>query len=258
MPVAAYIALAKLLALEAHQHARAGRVDAALQASLVAIELGHRLESADGVTLLAAMVGLTMKNTGSEAIRACLPRLSLTPAVAQRTADALDELRTDPESWARMWAAEYQFIKGTLATSVRAHDLWALEPEIPLNALQFFPGSYVYQPNRTLALFGEYYRAAQRVSALPCAQIDDRMRVPTPWKQLKSLDRNAVGEILYSTAIPKLRPFVERRCFTDTNLAATQALLVDSPGSQILDHRGKVPCRECRDVIRKLTYAVRF
>jgi hypothetical protein len=214
--------LVRLLALEAHRHAQRGRAQRSLRAHLDAIELGHRLATAEGAALIHAMSGLSMENIASESLRGSLARMDITADDARRTAHALAAYHSSPDGWSRMWAQEYRKTRNMILT---LNETAPSGPGISLNPVSWFPASYTFQSNRTLGSYSRMYRTKQRMSALPCAQIPGLPDLGA-WDALRMiLDHNGVGDYLLRLTEPNLRRFEERRCLADTSLAATQAFL---------------------------------
>jgi hypothetical protein len=218
-----YLLLAKLLAVQAYDHARHGRTGAALQSGVTAIGLGHRVQNAQRAALVDMMIGLSMSNFGAQGLRKALPFLRVSAEGARRAAEALVSYRSNSGGWARVWSFEYQFGKNILASTKLESD--ANPPVVSWNSLNLLPRAYTFQPNRTQDWLATHYRGYQHDSTLPCARLEAAPQEPSDWQRLRStLDRNGVASVIFRS-ISNLRRFHDRRCLADTDLAATATLL---------------------------------
>ena len=221
--------LGKLLALEAWSHAHRGESLASLQSSLAVVRLGHQVQNAHSGMLLHAMIGDALQEIGLTAMRNTLPLLEIEPEEARKVIAALESLRFDPESWARMWAAEYQLMKHTL---LRAGEEFGASSNDtagernPLSGLR--PGSYVFHPNRTLAMYGDVIRSFQRDANQPCHQLTPPALpdARTAWHKLGLLLLpNGAGRVLVAFAAPNFHRYQLKRCVGTTHISATQTML---------------------------------
>ncbi len=214
------LTLAHGLTLRAHMRQAAGDRDGALDDVFAILRLGHQLEGADEGVLTSAMLSLALKKTGLRIFRELAEGHASSAAEARHTTDRLAEFAVDPAHWQRMWAAEYRWARGMLQSATEPERDARLTP-IWLGSL--LPGSYLYQPNRTLGLVAERFRSAQRGSDQPCSKLGDGAadRVQA-WELVRP---NPVGRVIVGLSTFDFTPFFEHRCAVNVELAATRTLL---------------------------------
>jgi hypothetical protein len=78
---------------------------------------------------------------------------------------------------------------------------------------------YLYQPERTRALFVEYFRPLIAEAAKPCLQARPSHHNPVP----VDARPNVVGRIIFNCAVPQYEKLYAKRCETDFHVSAATA-----------------------------------
>jgi hypothetical protein len=241
--------LAHVLAARALLSAERGETRAALEEALTAVHFGHRLQQAHRSNLFLMMTGAALKGRGLRIMREIAAHAPIDAALAREFATRLDGYRTEPETWSRMWAWEYQAHKTTWelvrdpqTRQLKSYEVaYLAERESDSWLISLIPGAYVYHHNRSLTLEAEFTRSMQRDSFKPCAELEPPTEfVPEDgFERLRMiLSPNSVGKIVLAISTPNLRDFQLRRCGSETALAATRAVLVLEAYRR---ERGKLP-----------------
>ncbi len=224
--ISAWQSLGEVLRLRAYLKLEQGETVGAFEDALNVMRFGHRLESANGTTLVSVVVALQLKHMGLEAIREFTRSEVLSADAAGRFVERLENLRPDSGAWQRMWAAEYQYL--------RTHALNELKPKAttasqgPWGLRSLIPETYLYQHNRTVNGFADLYRKFQRESSMQCSQLEPPA-APAPKSGARTLKLlaapNMVGKILLEVGTPNFHGFQLKRCQIDTQISTIQALL---------------------------------
>jgi hypothetical protein len=107
-PAVRSLRLAHVLAARAFLSADRGETREALEEALTAVRIGHRLQQAHRSDLFCMMMGVHRKASGLGIMREIAAHAPIDAALAREFASRLDGYRTEPETWSRMWAWEYQ------------------------------------------------------------------------------------------------------------------------------------------------------
>ena len=211
----AWTDLARLLALRSALYLADAEQDAAFAAALDVMRLGDRIQRADSPALEHAVLGLGIKTVGLEQLLALVPRASLSSAEALAISRELERTRSDAETWARIFAGEYQAQKETFRWGLRAGS----------GLVQLMPSAYLVHSNRTLNVLADHFRRFQRNAAVPCAAMEQPAPSIRPSRWARVFSPNSGGDNLMHVARPNFDGFQRRRCGVETLTSAVQSMV---------------------------------
>jgi hypothetical protein len=218
---ARWVRLAQVCAFRAALRARAGDLDGAVEGGLALLQLANRILADPSAALVHAMVATRVKASGAWAFQAALPFLEPTPEQSRVIALRIGAERIDPEAWRAMWAEEYELAKRSLrAATGQASSGDSL-------AFRFLPASYLFHANATIALYGDLIRELRSHAGAPCSAIRPPATEASAFvaKLDAVLRPNAEGRAFVTSASGPLRYAELRRCRSDAEIAALEALV---------------------------------
>ncbi len=218
-----WLRLARLLSLRGLLHgpgSEEGRADL-----LAALELSHRVETANGAGLIEVMTAVAMRKAALDGLETWLGGSRLDAAAARELAHRLDRYRTDAGAWAGAVGVEYANLKRFVL-----HDLErSRNGEAPqMEAFHsLLPVRYYFHPKRTFQHFAERFRVAaenggrfcSELASIPGASDEDS---PSPLELFFS--PNAGGQVLLAVGTPDYHRYHYRRCALDSRLGALQTM----------------------------------
>jgi hypothetical protein len=201
--------LVDLIAAEAIGLARRGERDAAIERALSGLHAGRML--ADYANLSQVWLGFAAYWQGSSArvIDVVLRDAALTSGEARALAARIEAERIPSERWQAPWATDYRGVRDTI---------------FPEDARV---SGYLYQRNRSLAVFAGRVRELQRSSGLTCRQVRDETGGPDPfptpmqWVGL-ALTPNPLGRVRVELAASLLSFSSPMRCLCESKLGLAQ------------------------------------
>jgi hypothetical protein len=219
---ARWFRLAQVCAFRAALRTRAGDLDGTVHDGLALLQLANRVLADPSAALVHAMVATRVKASGAWAFQAALPFLEPTPEQSRVIALRIGSERIDPEAWRAMWAEEYELAKRSLrgAATGQASSGDSL-------AFRFLPASYLFHANATIALYGDLIRELRSHAGAPCSAIRPPAAEASAFvaKLDAVLRPNAEGRAFVTSASGPLRYAELRRCRSDAELAALEALV---------------------------------
>ena len=222
--------LAQLLDSRALFAAESGDLDLAFRAAHQIVALGERVAIAEGVTLIAAMIGARIQELGFARMRSLL---EVPGAHAPRVSTWLDALGDRPipaAARARVWSGEYEAFKTRFTTGMQKQ-----REELP-PFLRGSPSGYFYQPNRTMALIADRFRR-YRDSASSCGEeLASGEGARDEMEPIDYVRPNAVGEILARVASPNYQRALEQFCALEVRRQGTRGVM--ALRAYRLDHGG--------------------
>jgi len=217
-----WIRLAQISAFRAALRAQSGDLDGSVDDALAPLQLANRILADRNAALIHAMVSTRIKASGVWAFEAALPWLEPTAEQSRAIARRIGAERIDPSAWRAMWAGEYEVGKRSLGSPDAAH------AEAASSAVfRFLPAPYRYHANATIALYADLFRELRSYADGPCSSI----RAPAvPLRGIQAeldavLRPNAEGRSFVVRASEPFRYFELRRCRSDADLGAAQALV---------------------------------
>jgi len=206
--------LARLLATRARVQADQGDDREALESAFLILELGHRLLTGRGATLVHGMIAVSTQHMALAELEGLLPRVPLTLSQLRELDARLIATRIASESWKSLWAVEY--------AEARMLVRLALAETSEPTGWHSVLAAYTYHPNRMLRQMGHRYREFAEHSVKECfrAEAPDRKRARA-WRMLQP---NGSGEILVDIATPNLDRFRERACALEVGHRAMRVL----------------------------------
>jgi hypothetical protein len=220
--LSAWRELARAAAMRAIARARSGETSGAFSDALLPIRLGRLLSRDPNAVMFHAIVALTLKRIGTETIEDVLALVEPTPEDSLQWSRTVEAMRTDPAAWSAWHAAEYRVMKPTFA----ALDLVDEEGLPAPLAARFLPERYAIHPNATLQRFAAWTRVEQSLASRPCRTLPAPDFLPRGVRALEAEIRpNAVGEEALRRATGAYHYAELRRCRSETDLSATQALI---------------------------------
>ena len=206
-----------------------GDQEGAYEDALLGLRLGDRIHRSRHAALLHAMLAIGLGDSALSQLRALLPHGTVDRVTARRLIGEIEVSRPDPDSWARIWAGEYNQTRALYAEQLQQHGTpWMV------------PTSYVFHPNRTLQRLADLYRGLQRNSGVVCDKQHPLQR-PRPLSRLELFEvavaPNSVGNILYETMAP---PFADQRYRCDF-VSSASAVQVAIAVKAHLDAKGELP-----------------
>lgn len=218
------LGVARLLALAGLARARSGDAGAALASIGDAVELGARVRDAEGGGLLEALVGIGMMDAALESVPAVVGAVAPSPERARQEGTRWLAARSQPDTWSHVWRSEYAAMHQAIDRA------WQAGPDafLGFQVKSRWASGYLFDPHATHALFADYFRALQAGTGGPCEELAiPRITPPQSWLGRARLYAapNAVGRILFYTAVIDPRRYEERRCRTDTHLGAATVVL---------------------------------
>jgi len=221
-----WIRLGQISAFRAVLRAQTGDLDGSVDDALVPLQLANRILADRSAAVIHAMVATRIKGSGVWAFEAALPWLEPTAEQSRAIARRIGAERIDPSAWRAMWAGEYEVGKRSLGSPDAARA--AVEDASGSSvAFHFLPASYLYHANATIALYADLVRELRSYADGPCSSI--RAPAVPPREIHAQLDAvlrpNAEGRSFVVHASGPLRYAELRRCRSDADLAALQALV---------------------------------
>jgi hypothetical protein len=206
-----------------------GDRDGAFEDALLGLHLGARIHRSRGASLPHAMLAIGLGDSALLQLRTLLRQGTVGRVTARHLITAIEAARPNHDSWARIWAGEYQQLRAMYAEEIQ-------QPGRP----GWVPTSYVFHPDRTLQRLADLFRGLQRNSGVVCEkqEVLHRTRSPSRVDLLEVvLAPNSVGNILYETMLP---PFGEQRqrCDFASSASAVQAAIALKAH---LDAHGELP-----------------
>ena len=218
---ASWIRVGQIAGYRAGLRAQDGDLAGALDGALVPLRFANRVLADPSAVLVHALVSTRIKTSGMWAFQTALAWAAPTAEQSREIARRIGAERIDPGAWRAMWAREYALEKVALhAPAPGDFGVRAVWPP-------FVPELYLYQPNATTALFADLIRELRSYAAGPCSAI--RAPIPHPSGAALTLDAllrpNAMGRATFAESSRHLRYYELRRCRSDADLAALQALV---------------------------------
>jgi hypothetical protein len=215
-----WIRIGQIAGYRAGLRAQDGDLAGALDGARVPLRFANRVLADPSAVLVHAMVSTRIKTSATWAFQTALAWAAPTAEQSREVARRIGAERIDPGSWRAMWAREYALEKAALRAPT-------LDPGMRAEWPPFLPESYLYHENATVSLFADLTRELQSYAAGPCSAI--RAPLPGPSGTGLALDAllrpNAMGRATFAESSRQLRYYELRRCRSDADLAALQALV---------------------------------
>lgn len=229
-------ALVKLSGAHAVLTAEAERRDP-VQRALLGLRAGRRVSGGQGVDLVMMMYASALQSIALFDLETVVRSTRISTERARALVGDLETLRWAPSDWERMWAVEYANtrsiieaadVPGQIADVRASNSLWRL-----------LPADYAWQRNRTLAGWADIYRGLQKGAGLDCrsAEASSKNHEELGWVRLVT-SRNPLGNILTEIARPNFESFELKRCYAETRISMTQALVAVKAHA---DENGSLP-----------------
>lgn len=221
-----FLKVAELVTGRAHNYARQGHHEAAMEDALRLVRFGHHAESGrDG--LVSYLVGITVKGMGINLVREFTVKGRLTPDRLRRTTADLAAYEEDRRVLAEALMAEYG---NTLSISRKI-----VSGEMNIEMLGFgrrgppvrhYLERVLFKPNRTRRIMAECYR--EMIAAAPKRFADapdfDKFRTMAVEEQ-RWAGGNYGGGTFFGLTVMGCRGVQELKCRANINVAATRVLL---------------------------------
>ncbi len=222
--------LVRLSSAEARQRAADGDQEGAVERALLGLRTGRRLGSGQNVGLVGMMFAVACQGIALEGLEHVARSVSLPREASRRLVAELESQRLSTADWQRMWAVEYQHLKGIFQRALSGYP--AAEIEEPLHwALRALPSSYLWQPNRFLSSLAEHHRDRQRRTALSCREayagrLENESDLEGRLRAARILvSPNSIGNLLLEISMPNSESFMLKRCHAETRISLVQALI---------------------------------
>lgn len=220
------VGAARLSSLRGAALLRQGRAPKALEEALGVMDAGQTLLRSDQ-PLINALVGMLIGNIGARRAREVISSGTLDKAWLLYAARRVLAYRGGAAALQSGFRFEYVRMTSMLAN---LPEMASKQQNSRLFSIAAHSG-YLYQPEKTRALFAARFRLLVEDAVKPCLQARQ------PGAQLQAVDArpNVVGRIFLNTASPQYEKLYTRRCETDFQIAAVavEAALA----AYRLDHR---------------------
>lgn len=213
-----WLRFGQLLALRAAASRHHGEPLRALSEAVKLIRLGRRVEEGSP-NLLYAMVSIALRTSGVRQIALTLPAVTIERERARELVRELGAASSQSANWAAVWSGEYRTMVEALEG---VHDRAEQECSASEECWGLFPQSYLYQPQRTRAMFAELFRGLRDRAERACSELPPESH-SSPSQISLFLRPNPVGRILFEVARPGFTRFHFRRCGFDSLIATAQA-----------------------------------
>jgi hypothetical protein len=214
---ASWVRLGQIAGFRAGLRAQDGDLAAGLDGALVPLRFANRVLADPSAALIHAMVSTRIKASGVWAFQTALAWRAPTAEQSRDVARRIAAERIDPGAWRAMWAREYSVAKLALSSA-------ADRPAARAASLPFLLEAYVYHPNATTSRYADLIRELRSYAAGPCSAI--AAPAPAPSGALDAALRpNAEGRAFLASVSREFRYYELRRCRSDADLAALQALV---------------------------------
>lgn len=233
--------LAKVVAIDARQKAKGGKIIDGLLEDLEIVRLGHLMEQGN-VSLIGYLVGSATKQIGLAGIRTITLEQSVSAADAKLIAEKLEAFRDSRDGQVTAMKLEYNWSRRMFTevkTTSQLQDIYVVgfdasgqhiqNPNVVATTFDVLGfGHYYFLPNQTwrLAIAMTEQRVAK--TAVACPDIDTN---PVPFKAfrlngpLRFLEPNAIGKFILEIGQVSYGGIVEKRCNESVAVSATQAIL---------------------------------
>ena len=225
--------LIRIAGAHAHGLARADRADDALEEAFLGMLLGSKLSRADGTHLLPMMFALSFQAMSLQDMTAIMRETTLDARHSRELVTRLEAARWSRVDWRSMWGREYGREKTFIVEMLRSIEDQRIADRASARESvlsRLIPDDYLWQPNRSISLFADAYRARQRWAGLSCADVFDRQPDVelTPFRKLRALlEPNAIGTLLMGPegVTPNLLRFELKRCHLETRISLLQTFI---------------------------------
>jgi hypothetical protein len=217
---ASWVRLAQVAGFRAGLRAQDGDLDGALADALIPLRFANRVLADPSAVLIHAMVSTRLKTSAMWAFQTALAWRAPTAEQSREIARRIGAERIDPGAWRAMWAREYAIEKLALHST-------AWDPAGRFVPPPLLPEAYVYHANATASLYADLIRELRSYAAGPCSAIAAPASAPSGAGLIldEVLRPNARGRAFFRQLSRELRYYELRRCRSDADLAALQALV---------------------------------
>lgn len=223
----AWLTLGRVLEARARQARQAGRPEEAVEDVRTALRFGHLVQE-DAACLINYLVGGAIFSSAAEAAQEVARDPATPPETLARLAETLRETGSFERGLRLALQTEYRM--GCHVVDDLRHGqspegvavMLGVEDESWLNVLgRAQRSNYVFQPNRTRRMLGEFYRGViadipKIYADLPPEKADEK-----PRRKLAYLKPNAIGRLLLDLLEPAIGRVLETKCKMEAISAGT-------------------------------------
>lgn len=224
--------MARVMAVKArHERLSGGNAEAALTCASL-LHFGNLIQH-DAECIINYLVGIAVLEIGLQQTRDLARDAGSTDCELLALSAALAQIGPFEHGLIRAIKVEYKVVSNTLddfaSGKFTMDEITAIGNSEPAGILKGrrIP-RYFFQPNKTKAGFANFYRDMIKNAPLVYSEMnlyDVEESLGLKQSKFRLMTRpNSVGKILYALMIPALESLLERKCRTETSIAATSLL----------------------------------
>lgn len=227
--------MGRVMALEARYRRLSGDYQRSVSTCISLLRFGDLVQH-DAECIINYLVGIAITELGLQQVRDLAIDEGTTDRELSALAGTLADLGPFDHGFDRAIKMEYKMVSSTLddfaSGKINMDQIMAVESS-DTESSGFLKGRrvprYFLQPNRTKALFADYYREMLGNSSLAYADMNmcdkEEMFCLDESKHKLMTRPNAVGKILCRLLVPAIESILERRCRIETGVAATHLIV---------------------------------